>query len=205
MSKPNKKIPIKHPSQQRSVMTFEAIVEAATYLLVKQGLPNVTSNQIADKAGVNINSFYQYFFDKQAVFSLIAERHIADNEKAFALALEAHQSLATDRAFQAVICDMVELFGTVAVFRRQILLAMPLLVGPMRQMEVREGLAKQLMPVIPSIRYHSRAEKKRAAHLLVHTFMATVPVILDPLYADGEKKRLQEELKVMLFRYVGLE
>jgi len=59
--------PKKLPRQTRAVATVEALVEAATYILARQGLGGFTANKVADKAGVNIASFYQYFPNKEAL------------------------------------------------------------------------------------------------------------------------------------------
>ena len=59
--------PKKLPRQRRALATVEALVEAATYILARQGLGGFTANKVADKAGVNIASFYQYFPNKEAL------------------------------------------------------------------------------------------------------------------------------------------
>jgi len=59
--------PKKLPRQTRAVATVEALVEAAAYILARQGLGGFTANKVADKAGVNIASFYQYFPNKEAL------------------------------------------------------------------------------------------------------------------------------------------
>ena len=59
--------PKKLPRQKRALATVEALVEAATYILARQGLGGFTANKVADKAGVNIASFYQYFPNKEAL------------------------------------------------------------------------------------------------------------------------------------------
>lgn len=64
----------KSPKQQRAIATVEAIVEAATYILRKHGPAGFTANKVADKAGVNIASFYQYFPNKEALLFHIAKR-----------------------------------------------------------------------------------------------------------------------------------
>lgn len=62
----------KEAKQARSKQTVRAIVEAATYILKRAGPPGFTANQIAERAGVNIASFYQYFPNKEAVLFHIA-------------------------------------------------------------------------------------------------------------------------------------
>ncbi|MFN8022755.1 MAG: TetR/AcrR family transcriptional regulator [Acidimicrobiales bacterium] len=55
------------PSQARSVATLERILDAARTLLVERGLPGFNTNQLAERAGINIGTLYHYFEDKNAV------------------------------------------------------------------------------------------------------------------------------------------
>ena len=66
--------PKKLPRQRRALATVEALVEAATYILARQGLGGFTANKVADKAGVNIASFYQYFPNKEALLFHIVQQ-----------------------------------------------------------------------------------------------------------------------------------
>jgi len=63
----------KQPKQRRAIATVEAIVEAATYILKRHGPAGFTANKVAEKAGVNIASFYQYFPNKEALLFHIAQ------------------------------------------------------------------------------------------------------------------------------------
>ena len=64
----------KQPRQARSIATVAAIVEAATYILSHGGLAEFTSNKVAERAGVNVASFYQYFPNKEALLFHIVQR-----------------------------------------------------------------------------------------------------------------------------------
>jgi AcrR family transcriptional regulator len=64
----------KQPRQSRSIATVAAIVEAATYILSRSGLADFTSNKVAERAGVNVASFYQYFPNKEALLFHIVQR-----------------------------------------------------------------------------------------------------------------------------------
>lgn len=63
----------KQAKQQRSIATVAAIVEAATYILRDDGPSGFTANKVAERAGVNIASFYQYFPNKEALLFHIAQ------------------------------------------------------------------------------------------------------------------------------------
>jgi len=63
------------PSQERSRFTVDAILEAAAYILVRDGYARLTTNRIADRAGVNVASIYQYFPGKDAIVAELRRRH----------------------------------------------------------------------------------------------------------------------------------
>jgi len=63
------------PRQARAKATVDAILEAARDLFARDcRLP--TAERIAERAGVSIGTFYQYFANKQAVIEALAERHL---------------------------------------------------------------------------------------------------------------------------------
>ena len=68
--------PKKLPSQRRSRETFDALVEACAWLLAERGYAGATTNHIAERAGVNIASLYEYFPGKDAIVAQVAERMV---------------------------------------------------------------------------------------------------------------------------------
>jgi AcrR family transcriptional regulator len=90
MPKQRKRRPIdqrKSPRQERSRATVEAILQAAAYILVRQGYDAFTTNSVAERAGVNIASLYQYFPNKEAIFAELYRRHVAESRGAMLAAL----------------------------------------------------------------------------------------------------------------------
>jgi len=78
--------PRKSPRQERARSTVDAILQATAYILKKQGYAGLTTNRIAEKAGVNIASLYQYFPNKEAIVAELLRRH-AEDGRAKALAV----------------------------------------------------------------------------------------------------------------------
>jgi AcrR family transcriptional regulator len=64
----------KWPSQERSRVTFDAIVTACAGLLPRLGYAGTTTNHIAERAGVNVASLYEYFPGKDAIVARVAEQ-----------------------------------------------------------------------------------------------------------------------------------
>lgn len=57
----------RQPTQSRAEATLRAIREACLEILDREGLKKLTTNHIAQVAGVSIGSLYQYYTDKHAI------------------------------------------------------------------------------------------------------------------------------------------
>jgi AcrR family transcriptional regulator len=57
----------KQPQQARSTALVDAILQAATQVLAKEGAHRFTTARVAEKAGVSVGSVYQYFPNKAAI------------------------------------------------------------------------------------------------------------------------------------------
>jgi AcrR family transcriptional regulator len=66
----------KNAKQARSRQSVEAILVATTQLLETSDVDSISTNHIADRAGVSIGTLYQYFPNKTAIFLAIAQRDI---------------------------------------------------------------------------------------------------------------------------------
>jgi AcrR family transcriptional regulator len=95
--------PRKTPRQERSRATVEAILEAATDILVRHGYATLTTNRVAERAGVNIASLYQYFPSKEAIVAELRKRHVAEQRAAAAQALTEHRGKGLEAAIQALV------------------------------------------------------------------------------------------------------
>jgi len=74
--------PRKRPRQERSRATVDAILQACARVLVKHGFDGLTTNAVAEAAGVSIGSLYQYFPNKEALVAAVVERHIEERKAA---------------------------------------------------------------------------------------------------------------------------
>jgi AcrR family transcriptional regulator len=99
----------KRPSQARSRLTVDAILEAADRLLRKQGYELASTNQIARVAGFSVGSLYQYFDDKQAVVGALIDRELQREAGALVDAAQAHSSQERASYLTALIDRLFEL------------------------------------------------------------------------------------------------
>ncbi|RUW45874.1 TetR/AcrR family transcriptional regulator [Mesorhizobium sp. M8A.F.Ca.ET.021.01.1.1] len=64
------------PKQQRSRQTVDVVLEAVQLVAKRHGTLAITTNRIAEAAGVSVGSLYQYFPDKRAIFTALHDRHV---------------------------------------------------------------------------------------------------------------------------------
>lgn len=69
--------PRKKPKQDRSQATVDALIEATARILVKEGVQRLSTNRVAEVAGVSVGSLYQYFPNKEALVEELRRRYEA--------------------------------------------------------------------------------------------------------------------------------
>lgn len=74
MTTSNRPLPRKLPSQARSRVTVERILDATARILIADGYSGASTNRIAAAAGVSPGSVYQYFPNKDAIVIATVER-----------------------------------------------------------------------------------------------------------------------------------
>ncbi|HEY6560097.1 MAG TPA: TetR/AcrR family transcriptional regulator [Polyangiaceae bacterium] len=174
--------PKKRPSQARSRQTFDALVDACTWLLPRRGYTKTTTNHIAERAGVNIASLYEYFPGKDAIVAQVAERLV---ERVLArLQQELPGVLATGQSRAARL--WIELIHD-TVAREKVLVAVFLYQVPYTyQLEPVRSLAPRLLEF--SLQVQQRAGglvrpdfSAASLHLLINLVSSTIfQLVLNP-------------------------
>ena len=78
----------KQPLQDRARFTVAVLKEAAAHILREQGCEGLTTNKVAEKAGVSIGSLYQYFPSKESLIAEIKRDHFKDLRQSMKAAYE---------------------------------------------------------------------------------------------------------------------
>ncbi len=68
--------PRRSPVQDRSRETIDLILNAAAELLESGGAGAVTTNKIAERAGLSVGSLYHFFNNKQSILAALFERQL---------------------------------------------------------------------------------------------------------------------------------
>jgi AcrR family transcriptional regulator len=70
--------PRRTPRTSFGVATVDAILSAVEQILERDGVERMTTNHVAELAGVSIGSLYQYFPNKQSLLGALQDRYAED-------------------------------------------------------------------------------------------------------------------------------
>lgn len=93
IEKKKNKIQVKSPTQERSKQTVSSILEACARIIAREGYFAVTTDKIADEAGVSIGSLYQFFGNKESVVSALIKQLIDEDRHYFFEKMKPHEAL----------------------------------------------------------------------------------------------------------------
>lgn len=113
----------KQPQQARSQATTDALLDAAAHILGQRGWHGLTTNVVAEAAGVSIGSLYQYFPNKLALVEAVRQRHF--DQVLAILITAADQSLPRTRRIEALVEGMIGVHGRYPSAHRVLLEEVP--------------------------------------------------------------------------------
>jgi AcrR family transcriptional regulator len=94
------------PRQERAIRTYEAILAAAAELLVEVGVERISTNLIAERAGVTVPALYRYFPNKYSILNGLGARLMDLQNQAFT---DWHEQYADDQSNVALLDRLYEL------------------------------------------------------------------------------------------------
>ncbi|AKU97788.1 Transcriptional regulator, TetR family [Labilithrix luteola] len=102
----------REPKQRRARETVEAVLDAVVRILKRGGIEKVTTNRIAEVAGVSVGSVYQYFPDKRAIFGALHDRHVGEISQIVESTLVTHANSSFEDLVRALVEALVSAHGT---------------------------------------------------------------------------------------------
>lgn len=100
-------LPRKRPRQERARATWDAILDATAEILRSHGYDGITTNKVADAAGVSVGSLYQYFPGKDALVIALLLRYAEAQRAVFFGAVNAVADAPIPDVIDAVIDALV--------------------------------------------------------------------------------------------------
>ena len=200
-----KTTPRKRPRQDRARTTVEAILDATARLLVRRGFDHLTTNAVAEEAGVSIGSLYQYFPNKEALVADLIERHVSSRRAAMAAELGRVATLPVGEAARSVIASILSAHRVDPVLHRVLIEQVPR-VGRLARLQELATATRQLVASILTARRRELAidDPELAAFLLVAAVEGIFQraVVFHPERLEGPE--LLEEVTRLVTRYLGV-
>jgi AcrR family transcriptional regulator len=193
-------LPRKLPSQERSRFTVDAILEAAADILVRDGYARLTTNRIADRAGVNVASLYQYFPGKDAIVAELRRRHGAAERAAVRETLALRREHGLEATIRALVSRGVAAHAVSPALHRVFAELMP--AQRYRDIEAADApvftdmrrFLEESTEGVPDVEF-ALWMVATAAHAVIHNGIVERP-------EDVANGRLVDELVVLLTRYL---
>ncbi len=106
----------KLPRQARSQATHAAILEACARILATRGYSTLTTNRVAQRAGVGIGTLYEFFPNRESIVLALAEERLArllgkveaTIDASAALAVKASATFATESPLEFLLRRIVD-------------------------------------------------------------------------------------------------
>lgn len=90
---------------------IQLILEAASRILDKEGVEGLSTNRMAEVAGVSIGTIYQYFDDKAAILDALAEQELGAMSEAVLAALQGAAPASPGDRIRAVVRAVMNAYG----------------------------------------------------------------------------------------------
>lgn len=106
------------PRQARARQTVEIIFEATARILERNGRAALSTNAIAERAGISIGTLYHYFQSKEAILVAMARREMESHRQAMAKAISEPRHGAAEPSVRAAVKALVAASGARMKARR---------------------------------------------------------------------------------------
>jgi AcrR family transcriptional regulator len=127
----------REPKQRRARETVDAVLDSVVRVLKKHGVDGVTTNRIAEAAGVSIGSVYQYFPDKASIFTALHDRHVDQISRLIESRLVEHAASSLEEFVRALIEALVDAHATDPEFHELMTTTVPHGAEGARALDVR--------------------------------------------------------------------
>lgn len=107
----SQKLAKRKPRQHRAQHKVELILEAAVRLLAKGGLAALTTNAVAETAGVSIGTLYQYFANKEAILDALADRELAEQSERVLIAMQEPGAISEEDRVTRIVHAVMSSYG----------------------------------------------------------------------------------------------
>lgn len=190
------------PTQERSKLTTQSILEATAQILPKLGLEATSTNRIAEVAGVSIGSLYQYFPNRDAIINTLIEREVEHHFQSAANRLMELKNAPKTELVDGVLEAVLTLFDDHPDLRAMLFQRMGRFSAVTKIEQVEDRFVDMLASVLKARRSETRVQDAQlGAFVISHAVMGVVRANLIP-GRRKKKAQLKTELTHLLLGYL---
>ena len=194
---------IRIPKQNRSRERRLRIMETALDLFASKGINGTSSNEIANKAGVSIGTFYSYFENKKTLFLEILKNHL-ENFVTGVYTLQSDDSIPLRALIREHIHKGFMTFDINPSFHKE---ALVLKFSDPDVRRLFDEVEQQQLSIISSLLIpYCRRNKPQAlteVSKVIHSAVENVAHYVKFLDSPMDRDRLIDELTEMIYHYVS--
>jgi AcrR family transcriptional regulator len=192
------------PRQERAKRTYEAILSAASELLVEVGVERISTNLIAERAGITVPALYRYFPNKYAVIYAVGAQLMDTQNQVFQAWFDAHGQGADPAQLLSHVHDLLKSTFEVTASQHGSLEILQALraVGPLRELRLTSHnlVTEQIAQLLAQLLQRPvDAQLIRQASVSVDTGYSLVEMALE--HPDDQVQGILQEGAQMLQAY----
>ena len=197
-----KRYMLKIPVQKRSRETVASIVESCARLLTTTPYHTITTDKIAEMAGVSIGSLYQFFANKEAIAAAVIDDLLQRDLEYLRDGLKNMPHTTVPEKVKAIIELGFSLFHSNVPLRT----ALQDIQGLLSYWETRrvffEHYQKYILEHLPQL---PGRDRNLVALIIVSTFNTAMHLSLQNPQDNQREAALKSELNILLERYLRTE
>jgi AcrR family transcriptional regulator len=159
--------PKKQPRQGRSQATVDYILKAAAQILSKEGRARLSTNRIAELAGVAVASLYQYFPNKEAIVNALYKMELSEELAEFTQRSAELKDGTVKDAIGVGIRSTIDLHARKPKLVASILESLPVLGG----LEALIGARQKVIDFVAETMRQRKSELRSAKNVEIKSFL----------------------------------
>jgi AcrR family transcriptional regulator len=196
-------IPRKQAQQARSLALVEDLMRATTRLLIRDGYDALTTNRVAELAGVSIGSLYQYFPNKEALVAALLERHVKQTMRVLNGEFALLFALPVEQAAPRLVRAMIEMHRVDPALHRVLAEQLP---RSGRQQGMQAGMLESIALTRLYLSQHQSEIAPRDLELAAFIVVNTVEALTHAAVIDRPellaRPELVDEISACVVRYL---
>jgi len=166
-----KKIPV----QERSKLLVQSVLTAASQVLPREGFRSITTQKIAEAAGIGIGSLYDYFYSKEGIFKTLLDNEIDKNMAVFERELAASDQPSLESVVNHFVEHFFNYFYGQRKYMHNLLFALPRDMSAPAIMAARSVVSSRLVQKIRALLPQLPPEEvERRMLFVVNVFLEAV-------------------------------